>query len=153
MTDPRLKTRVFVETGKDCFEACLATLTGRRLHEIPKFPDDETWLEHAQRWAYEEGLILTDFMKGEFSHISILDDPGGGRHSHGVIAQDGERLHDPSENWPDFNAAEWPEVGRFYLFPLPAYTEKFMDTIRALGNQVDRLERENRGLKERLKHD
>lgn len=116
-------TPVHVRTGRDCFDACLASLFGLRLEEIESH-EGEDWLERYQQDLFERGFILTDALVGAFAYVSGRSDPSGSSPGHAVIAADGETIHDPGENWPDFDAAEWPEGFRIYVHRAPAWLAK-----------------------------
>lgn len=143
-----VKGAVLMRNGQDCFAACMASLIGCELDEVPPFHDmtDDAWLQQAQIFASERGYLLTDYLiGGPPASIFIVKHPGSDpptRHGHGIIGRFGEEvetLHDPGENWPDFDASAWAVEGYLLLLPKPQYVEDLESGLADRDRSIEAL--------------
>lgn len=98
----------------DCFRACVASITGIDIREIPNFmdlPTEREGYEHARDWLKQFGMSLyNDHCSNEWSLPDILkwrsaehpDVPlilcgaSGSDENHAVVALGGKIFHNPS---------------------------------------------------------
>jgi hypothetical protein len=103
--------KVYQRGNYDCFNTCIATLTGISIDKIPLFvrsPDN--WLRNARRWLRRRGFILSNVLDvedldGRRNNI-VATDPyrvDGVFAAHSVVARGLRVVHDPMRRKPKKN--------------------------------------------------
>lgn len=88
----------------NCFAACIASILGLPLDDVPNFCNHENWREEANQWLKQFGLFYVDFAIPEDQraeliwehagyHVIIGPAQRGLRHS--VVGYKGQGVHDP----------------------------------------------------------
>lgn len=86
--------------GGNCFNACLATIFGLSLDDVPDFMKDSLWYERFTDWSVKKlGLQPIDIQINGCPiprgyHI-INGESKNGDYWHSVVGKDGEIFHDP----------------------------------------------------------
>ncbi len=105
----------FGDPDGNCLEACIATITGIDLVEIPHFLDD--WFEAYSAWLRLRGWCAAWWDSGAGSvppGVAIAAGPGPRGLRHSVVVRDGNAVHDPHPSGDglvgvEFWIALWPE--------------------------------------------
>lgn len=93
---PVMQTR-YGDPGGNCFEACIASITGIELERIPHFLG-EGWFEDYVAWLRHAGwnAVWWDAGAGGIPPgFAIASGPGPRGVRHSVVSLDGELAHDP----------------------------------------------------------
>ena len=117
----------FGDPEGNCLEACIATITGIDLAEIPHYM--EGWFDAYSAWLRARGWCVAWWEVGAGSvppGLAIANGPAVRGLGHSVVTCDGVLAHDPHPSgvgvlevhswmllWPeDLRVREFPEVGR-----------------------------------------
>ena len=104
----------------NCFQACLAMISGLPLDECIDITDpsiDEChWVEPVEQWAEWHGLRFVTAIKAPTGRPYIANGPTAEREGmHGIVCLDGEMFHDPHPSRAGIVYVHW--YG--WLEPLP----------------------------------
>ena len=118
----------FGDPDGNCFEACVATITGIPLDDIPHFLGDD-WYAEYRAWLTGKGwnLIWWDAGTGaEPPGIAIASGPSVRGLPHSVVYRDGALAHDPHPS-----GAGLLEL-QYWLLLWPAAFPELVREVRAL---------------------
>ena len=93
---------VDMATENDCMRACVASLLGLRLADVPDFGDDDDQEWAVREWLTREHGLYTVYLNAESRgqwasfgwHMACGKAVGGCEH-HAVVAYNGVVVHDP----------------------------------------------------------
>jgi len=103
-------TKIYQVSNNDCFSACLATLFGKTLHEVPVFTRDnptdfDGFLKDLNQWLAQQGWTQINMTTENIDSWEIAVDPSvfliglykthEGKESHAVVLKGSEIYHDP----------------------------------------------------------
>jgi hypothetical protein len=93
------------EERGDCFTACIASLVGVELSEIPNFcAYDDEWPSNCKEWLFERGIVrvvfssypIAESVAEEYKELVLIaSGPGPRGHRHAVLWKNNDLLWDP----------------------------------------------------------
>ena len=105
------------ESQGNCFAACVATVLGLRLEDVPAFEHPIVQVRDLSRWLADKGLALvcaragSGYM-GECLHMRLGSGPRGRRHA--VVYYGGSLVHDPHPSRAGLLEGE-PQTALFFV--------------------------------------
>lgn len=104
----------FGDPDGNCFEACIATITGIALDEIPHYLDDD-WFGSYSAWLREHGWLAAWWEAGtgcEPPGLAIANGVASRGLRHSVVVRDGALAHDPHPEGTGLLVDQWLALWR-----------------------------------------
>lgn len=96
--------RIYQKNHFDCFNSCLATITGVPKEQIPLFVDNpDRYIQSARKWLAKRGFVLSEVkdvgeLDRRLNSVVAVDpyDFQGVFAAHAVVVRHGRVVHDPA---------------------------------------------------------